>query len=144
MRCSRFRTDCSTTVWTLEFRNDGVPDRETRAQILLPPGGVVSRLTLWANGEEREAAFAGRSKVRAAYQEVAVQQRRDPVLVTTAGPDRVLIQCFPVPRNGGTMKVRLGITAPLLLTPARPRRALSLSWTARATWRRTSPTLPTP
>jgi hypothetical protein len=105
----------SYTEWTLEFRNDSDQAREARAQILLPPGGVVSRLTLWVNGEEREAAFAGRSQVREAYREVAVVKRRDPVLVTTAGPDRVLMQCFPVPAGGGTMKVRLGITAPLLL-----------------------------
>ena len=108
----------SYTEWTLEFKNDGGQNREARAQILLPPGGVVSRLTLWVNGGEREAAFAGRSHVREAYQKVAVEQRRDPVLVTTAGPDRVLMQCFPVPRNGGTMKVRLGITAPLTLDSA--------------------------
>lgn len=100
--------------WTLEFRNDHHRrQREARAQIQLPPGGVVSRLTLWINGEEREAAFGGRAQVRAAYQEVAVRQRRDPVLVTTTGPDRVLVQCFPIPPNGGTMKIRLGITAPL-------------------------------
>lgn len=105
----------SYTEWTLQFRNDSDQPREARAQILLPPGGVVSRLTLWVNGEEREAAFAGRSHVREAYREVAVIQRRDPVLVTTAGPDRVLTQCFPVPAGGGTMKVRLGITAPLAL-----------------------------
>lgn len=108
----------SYTEWTLEFKNDSEQDREARAQILLPPGGVVSRLTLWVNGEEREAAFAGRSHVREAYQEIAVQRRRDPVLVTTAGPDRVLMQCFPVPRRGGTMKIRLGITAPLALASA--------------------------
>ncbi len=101
--------------WIMEFRNDARVQREARAQIALPPGGVVSRLTLWINGEEREAAFGGRSQVREAYQKVAVQQRRDPVLVTTAGPDRVLMQCFPVPPNGGTMKVRVGITAPLQL-----------------------------
>lgn len=98
--------------WTLEFRNASSQQREARAQIVLPPGGVVSRLTLWVNGEEREAAFAGRSQVRQAYEQV-VARRRDPVLVTTAGPDRVLMQCFPVPPEGGTMKVRLGITAPL-------------------------------
>ena len=108
----------SYTEWTLEFRNDGTQNREARAQILLPPGGVVSRLTLWVNGEEREAAFAGRSQTREAYQKIAVQQRRDPVLVTTCGPDRVLMQCFPVPRDGGLMKVRLGITAPLALDRA--------------------------
>ncbi len=100
--------------WTLEFKNDSALQRESRAQILLPPGGVVSRLTLWIDGEEREAAFGGRSQVKTAYKEV-VRQRRDPVMVTTCGPDRVLMQCFPVPANGGKMKVRLGITAPLAL-----------------------------
>ncbi|MHB9008540.1 MAG: VIT domain-containing protein, partial [Limisphaerales bacterium] len=103
----------SYAEWIFEFKNDARQTREARAQILLPPGGVVSRLTLWINGEEREAAFGGRGQTRQAYQEVAIQQRRDPVLVTTAGPDRVLMQCFPVPADGGVMKVRLGITAPL-------------------------------
>lgn len=104
----------SYTEWTMVFKNVSTQQREARAQIALPPGGVVSRLTLWVAGEEREAAFAGRAQVREAYNQVAVQQRRDPVLVTTAGTDRVLMQCFPVPSNG-EMKVRLGITAPLQL-----------------------------
>jgi hypothetical protein len=103
--------------WTLEFKNESALQREARAQILLPPGGVVSRLTLWIDGEEREAAFGGRSQVKTAYKEV-VARRRDPVLVTTCGPDRVLVQCFPVAPNGGRMKLRLGITAPLMLTAA--------------------------
>ena len=101
--------------WTLEFQNDNDSrQREARAEIQLPSGGVVSRVTLWVHGEEREAAFAGRGETRAAYQQVAVAQRRDPILVTTSGPDRVLMQCFPIEPRGGTMKVRLGITAPLL------------------------------
>jgi hypothetical protein len=99
--------------WTVEVRNTAPVDREARLDLLLPPGGVVSRATLWVNGEEKEAAYAGRGAVRAAYQRVAVQQRRDPLLVTTKGADRVLAQAFPVPRNGGTMKFKLGITAPL-------------------------------
>jgi hypothetical protein len=103
--------------WTLEFKNISTLQREARAQILLPPGGVVSRLTLWINGEEREAAFGGRSQVREAYRNV-VTQRRDPVLVTTCGPDRVLVQVFPVQPNGGLMKARIGITTPLILTQA--------------------------
>lgn len=101
--------------WTLIFRNDSNVQREARAEVQLPPGGVVSRLTLWVNGEEREAAFAGRGQVREAYQKVAIQQRRDPVLVTTAGRDRVLVQCFPVPPDLGEMKIRLGVTLPLVL-----------------------------
>ena len=104
--------------WTMEFKNVSAQAREARAQIALPPGGVVSRLTLWVNGEEREAAFGGRAQVRQAYRSVAVVQRRDPVLVTTCGPDRVLMQCFPVPASGGVMKVRVGITAPLVLESA--------------------------
>lgn len=101
--------------WTLIFRNDSELQREARAEVQLPPGGVVSRLTLWVNGEPREAAFAGRSQVRDAYQKVAIQQRRDPVLVTTSGRDRILVQCFPVPPNKGEMKIRFGITMPLPL-----------------------------
>jgi hypothetical protein len=98
--------------WTLVFSNTSPWDQEARMQVALPPGGVVSRLTLWVNDEEREAAFAGRAEVREAYDRI-VRQKRDPVLVTTAGPDRVLVQCFPVPRDGGTMKIRVGITAPV-------------------------------
>ncbi|MDM8553674.1 VIT domain-containing protein [Desulfococcaceae bacterium HSG7] len=99
--------------WILVFRNRSRRQQEARAQILLPPGGVVSRLTLWIDGEEREAAFSTRGKVRQAYTRV-VRRRRDPVLVTTKGTDRVLAQCFPVP-PGGEMKIRLGITSPLHL-----------------------------
>lgn len=104
--------------WIMEFKNDSFTEREARGQIQLPPGAVVSRLTLWVNGEEREAAFAGRSQVRKAYQEVAIRQRRDPVLVNTCGPDRILMQCFPVPRDGGIMKLRIGMTVPLALDDA--------------------------
>jgi len=103
--------------WTMSFRNDSPQMREARAQIALPPGAVVSRVTLWVNGHEQEAAFGGRSQVRQAYQAV-VRQNRDPVLVTTAGPDRVNFQLFPVP-VGGEMKVRIGMTVPLHVINAR-------------------------
>lgn len=101
--------------WTMEFKNVSALNREARAQIALPPGAVVSRVTLWIDGEEREAAFGGRSQTREAYKSVAIQQRRDPLLVTTCGPDRILVQCFPIPMNGGIMKIRIGITVPLIL-----------------------------
>ena len=103
------------TEWTMTFRNDHQwQQQEARAQILLPPGGVVSRVTLWVNGEPCEAAFAGAADVRKAYRKVAVAQRRDPLLVTWAGNDRALVQCFPVPPRG-EMKIRIGITSPLTL-----------------------------
>ncbi|MBI3098970.1 MAG: PEP-CTERM sorting domain-containing protein [Planctomycetes bacterium] len=104
--------------WTLTFRNESAFQREARAQITLPPGGLVSRLTLWLDGEEREAAYAARGKVREAYQNVVVRQRLDPAFVTTCGKDRVLLQCFPVPPGGGVMKVKIEISAPLQVTAA--------------------------
>lgn len=109
--------------WTLVFLNESTQQREARAEIQLPPGAVVSRLTLWVNGEEREAAFAGKGKVQQAYQQI-VRQRRDPVLVTTAGRDRIMVQCFPVPPGKGEMKIRIGITAPLILEDASSARLL--------------------
>lgn len=109
--------DADTAVgyleWTLEFRNDhDFVSAEARTEIALPTGGVVSRATLWVDGEEREAAFAGAGEARQAYQRV-VQRRRDPLLVTQASPGRVLVQCFPIQPND-TMKVRIGITFPLV------------------------------
>jgi hypothetical protein len=98
--------------WTMVFKNSSRQAKEARCQVRLPRDGKVSRLTLWVNGEPREAAFNSVEKVKAAYQSVAVVQRLDPVLVTMAGPDTVMVQCFPVPA-GGEMKIRFGITAPL-------------------------------
>ncbi|GAA5131189.1 PEP-CTERM sorting domain-containing protein [Luteolibacter yonseiensis] len=98
--------------WTMVFKNDSANAQEARCQVRLPRDGRVSRLTLWVNGEPREAAFSTVSKVKAAYKSVAVVQRRDPVLVNMVGPDTVLVQCFPVPAHG-SMKIRFGITAPL-------------------------------
>lgn len=122
--------------WTLEFANEHANAQEARAQIQLPPGACVSRLTLWVNGEPQEAAFAAQSAVRSAYQKVVVVEQRDPVLVTQVGPDVVMMQCFPVPRNGGRMKVRLGITAPFdpqgrLFTPQFIERNFSLPHSLR-------------
>ena len=98
--------------WTMTFANANTwGEEEARCRIALPPGGVVSRLTLWINGEECEAAFGTKGQVRRAYESV-VHRRRDPVLVNICGPDQVQMQCFPVPHEG-EMKVRIGITFPL-------------------------------
>ncbi|MBC7476334.1 MAG: hypothetical protein H7263_18765 [Candidatus Sericytochromatia bacterium] len=99
------------TEWTMVFKNSADFQQEARTQIKLSAGGTVSRLTLWINGQEREAAFGGKEKVKGVYKNI-VSVRRAPVLVTSNGSDRVLMQCFPVPPSG-EMKVRLGITYPL-------------------------------
>lgn len=98
--------------WTMVFANSrNWGNQEARARIALPRGAVVSRLTLWINGEESEAAFGGKGAVRKAYESV-VSRQRDPVLVNMCAPDQIQLQCFPVPPKG-EMKVRLGLTVPL-------------------------------
>ena len=99
--------------WTMIFKNTYHRQREARALIGLPEKGVVSRVTLWVNGQECEAAFASSKRVKAAYQKV-VRRRRDPLLVTQQGKDRILAQCFPVPPKG-QMKIKIGMTIPLRL-----------------------------
>lgn len=99
--------------WDLTFANHNSADREARCQVLLPPGSVACGATLWVHDKPRQALIASRGKARLAY-EAVVSQKRDPLLVTTHGPHRLLVQCFPVPA-GGSMRIRLTIAAPLLL-----------------------------
>jgi hypothetical protein len=113
--------------WTLVFHNAGAFDEEARAEILLPEGGVVDKASLWIDGEERPAAFGSRGAVRRAYEQVVVVQRRDPLLVTAKCPERVMAQCFPVPSRG-EMKIRLGMSAPLIRQEAKPGQAAQLGF----------------
>jgi len=102
------------TEWTLLFRNDAERNREARARLILPPGGVVTRATLWVDGEERDAAFGPRRQVTEAYEGVS-RTGRDPVLVTSDRPGQAELRASPVPADGGTLRMRVGITAPLEL-----------------------------
>lgn len=103
------QTQSAQTQWTLAFENTTTEAQEARATVTLPEGAVVSDAWLWIEGEQRPAAFGAKAQVRAAYQEVAVVQRRDPLLVTSTDPRRVLVQCFPVPPKK-SMQIRLQIT----------------------------------
>ena len=102
----------SSLNWTMIFHNSSQEDREARAEIQLPAGAVVSRVTLWVDGKPQEAAFAPSATARSAYQEAA-NRAKDPLLVSMSGRDRIFVQCYPVPSNRGEMKIRLGIKAPL-------------------------------
>lgn len=106
-------TETAYSRWTLVFRNDSDADQEARAELLLPDGAVVDQASLWIDGKEHPAAFGEQGQVKAAYQSVAVVQRRDPLLVTYRARDRVQVQCFPVPRRR-TMQIRIGMTCPLI------------------------------
>lgn len=104
--------------WTQILQNNANWNQEGRQHIQLPPGGVVSRVTLWVKGDPREAAFETVSKAREAY-EYIVQRNRDPVLVNHIAQDIIQVESFPVPPQG-TMKYRIGITFPLPPTNTPP------------------------
>jgi hypothetical protein len=105
--------------WIIEFKNESSRQREARARIEIPHGAVASRLTLWIEGEEREAAFGARQQVLAAYQDVAVVRRCDPALLNVVGQDTLMLQCFPIQAKS-TMKVKVGITTPLTVRNGTP------------------------
>lgn len=102
--------------WELRFRNDDErwgDQAEARALVRLPRDAVVSDAWLWVAGERRPAVFASREQARAAYESVVRVERRDPLLVTAAGDDGVLVQCFPIAGAGGTIRIALRIAVPL-------------------------------
>lgn len=103
----------STMDWTFVFKNEDFSPQEARAEIALPQGASVTGLTLWINGEPRQAAFGSATTVNAAYHGINLQ-KRDPALVTDLGRGRVLLQCSPIPARGEA-KVSVAITAPLKL-----------------------------
>lgn len=113
-------TATSYSEWNMCLENNSWAQQEARMQIQLPAGGAVSRATLWVNGKPREAAFGERNLVRQAYTSV-VMSKRDPLLVTQSGPEKVMVQCFPVPprdynsKKPGSMQIRIGITAPCVV-----------------------------
>jgi hypothetical protein len=98
--------------WTITFENNSDSDKEARAEIQLPPGAVVSGATHWIGGVDDDAQFTGRSSFIPSGQSLHKHPR---VVVTTAGRDRVLVQSYPVPDSGKEIKIRIGITVPLVL-----------------------------
>ncbi|MBA3994189.1 MAG: hypothetical protein C0469_11735, partial [Cyanobacteria bacterium DS2.3.42] len=101
-------------MWNVTFGNTSKYDREVRSKILLPPGAVVTNAFLIVNGKEREAKVMGRSMARSRYR-AAVADKKDPLLVSTCGADRVLLQLFPVAPES-KIGVRLNIISPLAVT----------------------------
>lgn len=95
----------------ITFKNTSKCDREVRTKILLPPGAVVSRAFLRTTKGEREASIMGRNLARSRYRS-AVLHKKDPLLVSTCGQDRLLVQLWPVSPEQ-TLSVRLHILAPM-------------------------------
>jgi hypothetical protein len=107
------RTLTSNLEWTLVLKNKSTTDCEARAEIALPPGAVVSKLTLWEEGKPTDALIAANHSASTAYS-TTVSGKQDPALIRYLGKGRVLLQCFPVV-HGKEMKVSVTMVAPLKL-----------------------------
>jgi hypothetical protein len=76
--------------WKMRFHGSS-KGKELRAQILLPPNAVVTGCTLTVNGVKRNAVIGERASSKTAYT-IAANKGEKPLLVSTAGAGRVLLQ----------------------------------------------------
>jgi hypothetical protein len=110
----------STLDWTFVFKNQAQSPQEIRAEVGLPPGAVITGLTIWNKGEPKAAAFAASGKAEK-YVSANTQAGPDsPGVVTDLGHGRMLLHCAPV-KDGEELKVKLRIVTPL--KPDGPRSA---------------------
>ncbi|MDR3615887.1 MAG: hypothetical protein P4L53_20180 [Candidatus Obscuribacterales bacterium] len=106
----------SNLEWTFVLKNKSTVDCEARTEIALPPGAVVSKLTLWEEGKPTDALVAANWSATTAYTST-VLRKQDPALIRYLGKGRVLLQCYPVV-HGKEMKVSVTMVAPLKLDSA--------------------------
>jgi XrtN system VIT domain protein len=78
----------------------------------LPEGGVVSTLSLWVNGVEREGLLTTQEKATQAYNSIVGIEQRDPSVVHWQEGNAVSIRVFPCTPTE-MRKVKIGFTMPL-------------------------------
>lgn len=112
---ARVDSDAGTSKidWFLDFNNKSKYDREVRTRIKLPHGAAVNEAGLIVNGKEYKCQITLKEQAREIYRD-AVQRKRNPLLVSLAGEDTVLVQCYPVP-PGNKLSLHLSAVSPLTL-----------------------------
>lgn len=101
-------------TWQMQLASSSNIDHEGRMFLKLPEGSAVSRAYLWIGDNKTLATVTSKNRARNAYKQVVQVQRRDPLLVTTAGRDRVLVQLFPI-NEKNPRRVELVIDSPMSL-----------------------------
>ncbi|HEY9755831.1 MAG TPA: hypothetical protein V6C97_11760 [Oculatellaceae cyanobacterium] len=102
----------STLDWTFVFKNQAQSPQELRAEVGLPPGAVITGLTLWNKGEPKAAAFAASGKAEKYLTSSSNVSQDSPAVVTDLGHGRMLLHCAPV-KDGEELKVKLRMVTPL-------------------------------
>ena len=103
-------TMTSTLNWTFVVKNGNSSDQEMRAEIGLPAGAAITGLTMWRKGESSSASFTASGQVQTA--ETTTAGGDTPAMITDLGHGRVLLHCYPVPREE-ELKVMVTLVVPL-------------------------------
>ena len=95
--------------------NDGVSNGEYVAKIALPPGVMVRALTLKIDGNVVPGRVFERKSAFWIYEKITTV-KRDPALLSYAGPDLLRLLVFPVPPRG-TREVSVDLVYPEGVAP---------------------------
>ena len=87
------------TELRMRFHNPEDRQREGRFEIELPPGAVISRLSMRIGSEMQEAEMVELKEARVAYEQI-LHQRRDPALLEQDAGNRFRARVFPIPARG--------------------------------------------
>jgi hypothetical protein len=103
----------STLNWTFVFKNGSQAPQEARSELGLPPGAVITRLTLWSHGEPQDATVAAAGKAEgftdSNWKQVSLNS---PAIVSDLGHGRMLLHCYPVAQEE-ELKVSVTMVIPL-------------------------------
>jgi XrtN system VIT domain protein len=105
-------TEQVLTIENTEVNKNSWAREEAILTFRLPEGGVVSSLSLWVNGVEREGLLTTQEKAAQAYETIVGRESRDPSVIHWQEGNAVSVRVFPcTPMDA--RKVKIGFTTPL-------------------------------
>lgn len=102
---SEIKDQVCTTYVDQVFVNEGRREMEATYLFPLPPGAVVNKFTLRADGQEILARLLDKDEAQRIYEDI-VRRRKDPALLTYAGNNAYQARIFPIP-PGGERRIEL-------------------------------------
>jgi hypothetical protein len=103
----------STISWTFVYKNDATQLQDARAQIAIPHGAVLTKLTVWNKGEPRDANFSNAARID--YSNLfpcANGGKQICSMIKGLGQGRLFFACCGIPEQS-EIKVRLTFVVPL-------------------------------
>jgi hypothetical protein len=105
----------SSVTWTFVFKNNGDTAQQALGEIGLPPGAVMTKLTVWQNGEAQEGTVAASGKaegyIDSHWRHIGMD---GPAIISDLGHGRALLRCSQVRPDEET---KVAVTAVIPLRP---------------------------